>query len=185
MSGDIEGKKVQGKSMLMQRHLVPVSKLQVHPVAMPWMDLLAMQTSASPYLKVTQLSEFAVRCLLWTQPIQAVRQGNKYLCIAGLRTLQAARAMVPNEEVPVDVIRTRCLPIDLETWAGCDLFLKSLGHLFFRDRPILRAAYEILDKTLIRKIAPRHWSKTAFTRAAGYSRQHGFYAKEYHDKKRD
>ena len=149
------------------------------------MDLLAMQSPASPYLQVTQLSKAAVRNMLWTQPIQVVREDSKYLCIAGVRTLQAARAMVPNEEVPVDVISAQDLPISLDTWAGCDFFLKAFGLMCIRDRSILRAAYNFWGKHLLREIAPGYWSKAAIARAAGYSRQHALHARVHHDCEHD
>ncbi|WP_040881438.1 ParB N-terminal domain-containing protein [Mariprofundus ferrooxydans] len=157
---------------------VELGSILIHPMIQ---DAASAQAKLQYAISFTDLSAEAINILLVTQPIIVIKERDRYYCVAGIRTLQAARtriksaATVPATLIPNDQLDDSVL---MELTLS-DIYLKHFTQLMHRSQgKQLASLFRLLGEQTIRKLAPLHASKTAYSRAIGYSRQKLFYAQQ-------
>lgn len=160
-----------------------VEDVHIPPSVNTLADLVASKSPSSPYISPSDLTCFAVRLLLLTQPIISYEHAGKCYCICGIRTLQAAKTCLkPDDLVPVHMIEKSSISDEqLIQLAQSDLYLKSFFSMFARDPDVLAQMYNIIGKGILKHIAPGHHTKSKFAQDADYSRQRVFYERIKND----
>lgn len=146
---------------------IPLNSILPHVEHDKYAELLALidYTMANG-----QISELAIRNCLLIHPVVVMRgRHNNYLCIAGLRTLNMAKAILPLETEIQSICIGQTHPDHIRMMMSTDVFVTPL--LFTVKRPqIIGIIYNSIPvQDIIRLLSDRIKTRGKFAKELGYA----------------